>query len=55
MHFIATADSDIGNTKSTNQDSVLIEHASTPSGEVLMVVICDGMGGFPKESLPVLR
>lgn len=51
MHFIATADTDIGNTKSTNQDSVLIEHASTPSGEVLMTVICDGMGGLSKGEL----
>lgn len=51
MRFIATADTDIGNTKSTNQDSVLIEHASTPAGEVLMTVICDGMGGLSKGEL----
>ena len=51
MRYIATADTDIGNTKSTNQDSVLIEHASTPSGEVLMTVICDGMGGLSKGEL----
>lgn len=51
MRFIATADTDIGNTKSTNQDSVLLEHASTPSGEVLMAIICDGMGGLSKGEL----
>lgn len=48
MRFIATADTDIGNTKSTNQDSVLIEHANTPAGEILMAAICDGMGGLSK-------
>ena len=51
MHFIATADSDIGNTKSTNQDSVLVEHARTPKGEILMAIICDGMGGLSKGEL----
>ena len=51
MRFVATADTDIGNTKNTNQDSVLIEHASTPSGEVLMAIICDGMGGLTNGEL----
>ena len=27
MHYIATADTDIGISKDTNQDSVLIKHA----------------------------
>lgn len=51
MRFLATADSDIGNVKSTNQDSVLIEHASTSTGEVLMAIVCDGMGGLSKGEL----
>ena len=46
MRFMATADTDIGNVKDTNQDSVLIKHAMTEDGEVLMAVICDGMGGL---------
>ena len=46
MRFMATADTDIGNVKDTNQDSVLIKHAMTEDGEVLMAVVCDGMGGL---------
>lgn len=46
MQFTATADTDIGTCKNTNQDSVLIKHANSPVGEVLMAVICDGMGGL---------
>lgn len=51
MHFMATADTDIGIKKQTNQDSVLIKHASTAVGEVLMAVVCDGMGGLAKGEL----
>ncbi len=51
MRYIATADTDVGISKSTNQDSALIKHASTDKGEVLMAVICDGMGGLQKGEL----
>ena len=51
MRFMATADTDVGISKKTNQDSVLIKHASTDGGEVLMAVICDGMGGLSKGEL----
>lgn len=51
MRYIATADTDIGISKSTNQDSALIKHASTDAGEVLLAVICDGMGGLAKGEL----
>ncbi len=51
MQFIVTADTDIGIAKNTNQDSVLIKHASTDNGEVLMAVVCDGMGGLSKGEL----
>ena len=51
MRFIATADTDIGTVKETNQDSLLIKHADTPNGEVLMTVVCDGMGGLAKGEL----
>ena len=51
MHYIATADTDVGIVKSTNQDSVLIKHASTEIGEVLMAIVCDGMGGLAKGEL----
>lgn len=48
MHFLATADTDIGISRNTNQDSALIRHAITPEGEVLLAVVCDGMGGLAK-------
>ncbi len=51
MRFIATADTDIGIAKDTNQDSLLIKHASTEDGEVLMAIVCDGMGGLSKGEL----
>lgn len=51
MRFTATADTDIGIRKSTNQDSVLIKHASYDGGEVLLAVVCDGMGGLSKGEL----
>ena len=51
MRYIATADSDIGISKSTNQDGVLIKHAATDIGEVLMAIVCDGMGGLAKGEL----
>lgn len=51
MRFVATADTDIGITKSTNQDSILIKHASFDEGEVLLAIICDGMGGLSKGEL----
>lgn len=51
MHYIATADTDVGISKSTNQDSVLIKHATTDVGEILMAIVCDGMGGLAKGEL----
>lgn len=51
MQFIATADTDIGISKSTNQDSVLIKHAQVDDSEVLMAIVCDGMGGLSKGEL----
>ena len=51
MHFTVTQDTDIGNTKATNQDSVLFKHGEYDGGEILMAVICDGMGGLAKGEL----
>lgn len=51
MRFTATADTDIGISKNTNQDSVLIKHASYDGDEVLMAVVCDGMGGLSNGEL----
>ncbi len=51
MRFVFTADTDIGTTKDTNQDSLLVKHGSYAGGEVLMAVVCDGMGGLAKGEL----
>ena len=51
MHYTIIADTDVGISKSTNQDSILIKHAQTDLGEVLMAIVCDGMGGLSKGEL----
>ena len=39
---------DIGIKKKTNQDSLLVKEADTEKGKILLMVICDGMGGLAK-------
>ena len=51
MRYTATADTDIGISKDTNQDSILIKHATYRGSEVLLAIICDGMGGLSKGEL----
>lgn len=51
MHYTATADTDVGIAKKINQDSVLIKHAASDLGEVLLAVVCDGMGGLANGEL----
>ncbi len=51
MRFVATADTDIGISKNTNQDSLLIKHAIADDKEILLAVVCDGMGGLAKGEL----
>lgn len=51
MRFIATVDSDAGIVKDINQDSVILKHAASSRGEVLMAIVCDGMGGLDKGEL----
>lgn len=48
MNFIATASTDIGNTKSTNQDSFGVRTMTTTLGKMAFAVLCDGMGGLSK-------
>ena len=46
MKYFASAVTDIGNTKKTNQDSVCVKIAQSEKyGQIAMVVLCDGMGG----------
>ena len=48
MNFFTAVHTDIGIKKSTNQDSALVMEAKTDIGNVLLTVICDGMGGLAK-------
>lgn len=48
MNYIVTANTDIGLTKSTNQDSVSIKVINTQQGRMVLAVLCDGMGGLDK-------
>ena len=48
MDFLVMADTDIGNTRKTNQDSVAVIVADTSIGPVALGIMCDGMGGLAK-------
>lgn len=48
MNFIVSARTDIGITKTTNQDSLSVKVANTPQGRMVFAVLCDGMGGLEK-------
>ena len=48
MNFLTAYHTDVGIKKNTNQDSLLIQQAQTDIGNVLLAVICDGMGGLAK-------
>ncbi len=52
MKYIGAAVTDVGIKKKTNQDSVCIRIANTEHhGEIVMAVLCDGMGGLEKGEL----
>lgn len=46
MRYLVTAKSDKGIKKPVNQDSLTIKVADTNLGQVVLAVICDGMGGL---------
>lgn len=48
MNFIVGGNTDIGLTKSTNQDSLLLRVFNTKQGRIALCVLCDGMGGLEK-------
>ena len=48
MRYVISADTDIGISKKTNQDSLSVRLYDTPYGEVCFAVLCDGMGGLAK-------
>ena len=51
MKFITGFCSETGTTKKVNQDSLCIKQARTAEGEIVLAVICDGMGGLSKGEL----
>lgn len=52
MNFFSSASTDVGIIKETNQDSVCVKIAEfEDKGQVVLVVICDGMGGLSKGEL----
>ena len=48
MNFLTAYHTDVGIKKKTNQDSLLIHQVQTDFGNVLLAVMCDGMGGLAK-------
>lgn len=46
MNYKVNYASDVGIKKQVNQDSLCIKKALTDKGEVLLAVLCDGMGGL---------
>ena len=48
MHFTIAADTDVGISKKINQDSFIIKKALIGNSEIVMAIICDGMGGLSK-------
>lgn len=48
MNFIISANTDIGLTKDTNQDSLSVKVINTSQGRMAFAILCDGMGGLSK-------
>ena len=48
MNFVISANTDIGISKDTNQDSLTSMVLNTPQGRMAFCVLCDGMGGLDK-------
>lgn len=48
MNFIISANTDVGISKDTNQDSLTSMVINSPQGRMAFCVLCDGMGGLEK-------
>lgn len=52
MDYLIAAQTDIGISKQTNQDSYCIKKAESKKfGKILFAIVCDGMGGLSKGEL----
>lgn len=48
MRYMSVAETDIGIVRNINQDGILIKYTTYEDKEVLMAIICDGVGGLSK-------
>lgn len=48
MNFIVSANTDVGISKKTNQDSLSVMVLNTNLGRMTFAILCDGMGGLEK-------
>ncbi len=48
MSFCVEMHTDAGVRKKTNQDSICVKEAQTDKGNILIAIVCDGMGGLEK-------
>lgn len=46
MNYCIATHTDVGIKKDTNQDSYCVMEAETPKGNILLTIVCDGMGGL---------
>lgn len=51
MKYVVAAHSDTGTRKQINQDSLCVKVADTQNGQIVMGIVCDGMGGLAKGEL----
>ena len=51
VRFSFVADTDLGTHRKTNQDGLLVKHAVYENMEVLLAIICDGVGGLSQGEL----
>lgn len=51
MEYLVSANTDVGITKDTNQDSVLVKQMRVNGENIVLAVLCDGMGGLEKGEL----
>lgn len=51
MDYIVSANTDIGSSRPSNQDSLCIKCAKWDDISVVMIIVCDGMGGLSKGEL----
>lgn len=54
MNYLLACYTDVGIKKKTNQDSLLIQRALVNEEQMVLAVVCDGMGGLAKDRKSVV-